>query len=139
MSLFRFTQKGLCFFILFLFLFAASGCIQGVEKKQENLLPLQASQYLAEKKDVVVIDVRTAQEVATGSISGAIFMDFYAPDFKNRLNTLDKNTPYLLICRTGRRSGITLEMMKTLQFRDVRHVTGGLVEWKKQGLPMSIP
>ena len=38
------------------------------------------------EKEVVVLDVRTPQEVAQGSIKGAIVIDFMANDFADKIN-----------------------------------------------------
>ena len=50
--------------------------------------------------------------------------------FVNTILSLDKNKKYLLYCKSGRRSGKALVMMKNMGFRKVYHLNGGVTEWK---------
>lgn len=73
-----------------------------------------------------VIDVRTPEEVSKGKIiDSALEMDFYADDFKNKLNALNKEESYVVYCRSGGRSGKTLKMMKDMEFKSVYNIEGG--------------
>ncbi|MGX9462956.1 rhodanese-like domain-containing protein [Shewanella sp. A14] len=58
------------------------------------------------ERQVMVIDVRTAEEFAAGHINGAINIPFdqIVPEL-TKLN-LTKDTDLVLYCRSGRRSGI---------------------------------
>ena len=56
--------------------------------------PIQALQG----PNLVLIDVRTAEEAAVGKIKGAIQIDYKAPDFKEKVLALDKTKQYLLYC-----------------------------------------
>lgn len=101
-----------------------------------DLPPLQALQYIEIKKPVVV-DIRTAEEHAAGHIPATtLVLDYYAPDFRDRLAGLDKSAAYLLYCRSGRRSGAALEVMAQLGFADARHIAGGITAWAAAGLPV---
>jgi rhodanese-related sulfurtransferase len=76
-----------------------------------------------------VIDVRTPSEFAAGRVAGAQNIDVEAADFGSRIAALDKNAPYLLYCRSGRRSAVAAEQMKQAGFTDVVDAGGldGLV------------
>jgi rhodanese-related sulfurtransferase len=63
-------------------------------------------------------------------------LDFYAPDFADRLAQLDPDVPYLIYCRSGNRSGQTLALMEDLGFTDVADVDGGILAWGDAGLPV---
>jgi len=76
-----------------------------------------------------IIDVRTPEEYADGHLSGSTMIDFYEADFADRIAALDRDTPYLIYCRSGNRSGETRELMEQLGFTDVRDVDGGIVAW----------
>ena len=84
--------------------------------------------------DLIVLDVRTAEEFAEGHLDGAIMIDFYAEDFADQLAELDPNASYLLYCRSGNRSGQTTGIMADLGFADVAEVDGGIVAWSDAGL-----
>ncbi|MEF3279474.1 MAG: rhodanese-like domain-containing protein [Elusimicrobiota bacterium] len=97
--------------------------------------PEEAYYFIIEKKPLI-IDVRTQEEYKTERLCNVSYnIDFYSPDFKDRLNQLDKNQNYLIYCRTGRRSAQTLEIMKELGFRNIHHIKGGISAWKEKGYP----
>jgi rhodanese-related sulfurtransferase len=85
--------------------------------------------------DLVVLDVRTPEEFAAGHLDGATMLDFYEPDFADRLAELDPDVPYLLYCRSGNRSGQTAQLMREFGFTDVAEIDGGIVAWDAAGLP----
>ena len=86
--------------------------------------------------DLVVLDVRTAEEFSDGHLAGAIMLDFYAEDFADQLAGLDPEVPYVLYCRSGNRSGQTRALMEDLGFTDVADVDGGILAWADAGLPV---
>ena len=101
-----------------------------------NIKPEEA-RYFIETKSPVVIDIRTPEEHAAGHLGAtSLVMDYYAPDFKDRLAKLDRNSGYLLYCRSGRRTGAALQIMKDLGFTDIHDIAGGMVAWTAAGLPV---
>jgi len=85
--------------------------------------------------DFVIIDVRTPEEFADGHIENAINLDYYSETFGDELNKLDKNKTYLIYCRSGKRSRNALDIMEELNFREAYNMSGGIIEWKAEGLP----
>ncbi len=81
-----------------------------------------------------VIDVRTPSEYAAGHLAGAQNIDVEAADFGTRIAALDKNAPYLVYCRSGRRSAIAAEQMKQAGFTDVVDA-GGMTDLVAAGAP----
>lgn len=106
---------------------AAPG-VQHVDAKQ--------AQKLVEGKKVVVLDIRTAGEFATGRIAGAKNIDFQGPDFEQRIETLDKSKSYLVHCASGGRSSHSLLLFKKHHFQSVYNLDGGIRAWQKDGLPI---
>ena len=91
----------------------------------------QKFQKQLKKKNSVVIDVRTPEEYNVGFIGHAQnynVMDSLA--FMNSVSSLNRNKKYLLYCKSGRRSGKALVIMKDMGFIHVRHLNGGVTEWK---------
>jgi len=83
---------------------------------------------------VVVIDLRTADEIASGYILGAdLFIDFYGVNFEDRLDELDRGDKYLIYCRSGNRSGEALAVMKNMGFEEVYDLAGGIGAWTSSG------
>lgn len=78
----------------------------------------------------IVLDVRTQEEYDEARITeDAVNIDFYASDFEKQIDALDKEKQYLLYCRSGNRSGKTLDLMERLQFSEVIELKGGIGNW----------
>lgn len=102
-----------------------------------NIKPEEA-RYFIESKNPVVIDIRTPEEHASGHIAPThLTLDYYAPDFKEKLAALDKSAKYLLYCRSGRRTGAALLVMKDMGFSDAHDIAGGITAWAAAGLPVA--
>ena len=119
--------------IFHLFLFAGLFVIQSAAAQDTSDLSIQQARFekLMKKKNTYVLDVRTTEEYKSGFIGNAVnynVMDSVA--FVNTISSLDKNKKYLLYCKSGRRSGKALVMMKNMGFRKVYHLKGGVTEWK---------
>lgn len=82
-----------------------------------------------------IIDVRTPEEYATGHIENAMILDYYEDNFKDELDKLDKDKTYLIYCRSGTRSGKSLDIMRELGFGEVYNMLGGMIQWGSDGLP----
>jgi rhodanese-related sulfurtransferase len=88
-------------------------------------------EQLMKKKRTVVVDVRTLGEFESGYVGYAINYDVMdSLSFVRSVESLDKRKKYLLYCKSGRRSGKALVMMKNMGFRKVHHLRGGVTEWK---------
>ena len=121
-------------------LVVAGGCAGTEAPTQitEDITPQEAFTLIQENQDnpdFVIIDVRTPNEFAEGHIENAIIIDYYSETFRDDVNKLDKDKTYLIYCRSGGRSGKTLDIMEELNFREVHNVSGGIIQWKAEGLP----
>ena len=81
------------------------------------------------------IDVRTPEEFETAHVVGALNIDVEAPDFAERIAELDPGDPYLLYCRSGRRSDLAAQQMAGSGFTDIADA-GGLVDLARAGAPV---
>ncbi len=96
-----------------------------------------AAKIIGQNPKVVILDVRTPAEFARGHIKGAINIDFYGPDFKKKLSLLDKESEYLIHCRSGARSGRSLPIMQSVGLVNVIHMDNGIISWVAAGLPIT--
>jgi len=76
-----------------------------------------------------MIDVREDEEVAQGKIPEARHIPL--SELPERVNELDKNQPYYMICRSGGRSGQACSILKA-QGYDVVNVAGGMLDWEDE-------
>jgi rhodanese-related sulfurtransferase len=108
----------------------------------ENITPKEAFALIQNNQDnpdFIIIDVRTPEEFADGHLGKAINLDYKNESFRDIIDLVDKNKTYLIYCRSGIRSGEALEIMRELGFREVYNMSGGIIEWKEEGLPLVIP
>ena len=80
----------------------------------------------------LLLDVRTDREFAMGHIRGAAQIDFYRDDFQEELAKLDPNVPVYVYCRSGNRSGQAAKMMKSMRFKTVYNLEGGIGAWARE-------
>ncbi len=103
----------------------------------ELVSPAAAAQVIADDPtDLVILDIRTLEEFNEARLADAIMVDFYADDFADQLDTLDKDVPYVMYCRTGNRTSEAVKTMKELGFVEVDEIEGGIVNWYEQGYPI---
>ncbi|MFN3952316.1 MAG: rhodanese-like domain-containing protein [Thermaurantimonas sp.] len=82
--------------------------------------------------NVLVLDVRTAGEYASGHVEGAINVDYYASDFEEQLNNLPKKDTVLVYCASGRRSSASISSLKKAGFSFIANLEGGYSKYAKQ-------
>lgn len=93
----------------------------------KDLAPETALQTLQSEKEIIVLDVRTPAEYATGHLVGALNIDWDNPElFKSEVAKLDKNAKYFLYCRSGNRSSQALDYMQAAGFANVYNILGGI-------------
>ncbi|KAL1636673.1 hypothetical protein SLS58_009728 [Diplodia intermedia] len=70
----------------------------------------------------LLVDVRTPAEFATGFLDGAINIEYQDIDQLAGRPALSKQDHITLYCRSGRRSAIALDALKSLGFENVRDI-----------------
>ncbi|GGA22684.1 rhodanese-like domain-containing protein [Psychrobacillus lasiicapitis] len=80
-----------------------------------------------EGKLLNIIDVREVDEVADGKIPGAINIPLGLVEF--RMHELDKSKEYIMVCRSGGRSGRATEFLED-QGYNVINMQGGMLSWE---------
>ena len=98
--------------------------------------PLAPAEMTAKMSDpnVVVLDVRTPEEFATGHVRGAQNLDVTGPDFAARIALLDPSKTYVLYCRSGTRSARAADQMQATGFGSLFNA-GGFSDLKAAGVP----
>lgn len=83
-------------------------------------------------REGLLLDVRTDREFAMGRIRGAMQIDFYRDDFQPELEKLNPDIPVYVYCRSGNRSGQAAKMMKSMGFKTVYNLEGGMGAWARK-------
>lgn len=86
-----------------------------------------------ETDDVVVVDIREENEVRRERIEGAHNLPLSRLDVKNVPDLAGKKL--VIMCRSGARSARAAEKFSSLTGGAVMHLDGGLMGWKRTGLP----
>ena len=100
-----------------------------LRRQLNNLDQAHFQNLLQEKPDSIVLDVRTKAEFEVGHLPGAVHLDYFGADLIEKMDALDKSKPYLVYCRSGRRSVRVCVLMKNSGFAQVYHLDGGIKDW----------
>lgn len=100
-----------------------------IQNTDPNIDLATAKKWLQEKKDIVLIDVRTQGEVNNGKIGNPLHIDISQPDFADRIAALDKNKEYIVYCAVGGRSGRAVSQMQKMGFTKAYNLQGGYDQW----------
>ena len=86
-----------------------------------------------ELNDAVLVDVRTEDEYNSGYIENSLNIDYFSNEFSVNADKLDKNTPIILYCRSGKRSSMSANKISKLGFKEIYNLQGGILEWIEEG------
>ncbi len=76
---------------------------------------------------VALIDVRTVEEYASGTIPGAI--NIPVDDLRDRLSELPTDRPIWLFCGVGLRGYLASNILKARGYKEVRNLIGGITTY----------
>ena len=134
---------------------AVAGCLDGSAGQTEPGAGLQAASnikaqviyvdpqgaygLIQAESPPVILDVRTAAELSSGIIDGAVHRDFRSGDFAASLAGLPPDRPILVTCASGGRSSRSLAVLQRAGFTNLLHLDGGMRAWAAAGLPVAKP
>jgi rhodanese-related sulfurtransferase len=109
---------------------AETNAVENVDAKQFN--------ELLQKKDGILIDLRTPGEIEKGYIAGSRMIDYTDKNYEQEFAKLDKNKTTYVYCAGGGRSADAAQYLKSHGFKKVVNLTKGFNDWKKAGLPVEV-
>ncbi|MFO8147501.1 MAG: rhodanese-like domain-containing protein [Gillisia sp.] len=101
-----------------------------------NLTPLEVKGLIQENPGLIIIDLRTPQELKSGMVENAINIDMYNQNFLSDIKELRKNEKYLLYCSVGGRSSAASELMINEGFTSVFNSKKGFSSLKAEGITL---
>lgn len=106
-----------------------------VVKTYAGLLELAPDWVAQHRDDVFVLDVRSAVEFdgELGHLQGAQLIPL--DELRERLGELPRDKPIVVVCQTGKRSGMASVILSKAGYLRVANVAGGMVRWRELGLP----
>ncbi|MGE6261299.1 rhodanese-like domain-containing protein [Heyndrickxia sporothermodurans] len=93
----------------------------------KEITPKEVEIFIQEGKKLNIIDVREVDEVEAGKIPGAVNIPLGT--IESRINELDKSAEYIMVCRSGGRSGRATEVLEGEGF-NVMNMSGGMLAWE---------
>jgi rhodanese-related sulfurtransferase len=87
----------------------------------------EVEEILTQGKTLNIIDVREVEEVKEGKIPGAVNIPLGLIEF--RMHELDKSKEYVMVCRSGGRSGRASQFLEGQGFK-VINMEGGMLAWE---------
>jgi rhodanese-related sulfurtransferase len=88
-------------------------------------------------KQYKLIDIREHNEVASGTVPGAVHIPMVT--LPMRTQDLDPDTPTVMICRSGARSAQACMYLGQQGFEKIYNLRGGIMGWARSGLPAALP
>ncbi|HSE93763.1 MAG TPA: MBL fold metallo-hydrolase [Methylomirabilota bacterium] len=95
------------------------------------------AEWIEERRDVVVVDVREPFEWREGHIDGALHLPML--EAVGRLAELPSDRPKAVLCAGGLRSSTVISALQRLGVGGWYNVTGGMTAWLKAGHPVTRP
>ena len=109
--------------------------LDNLKNPYDSVAVTALAQELATEARPLVVDVRPADQFAAGHLPGAV--NIPQTDFAARASELpaDRDAPIVMVCAIGRTSKETTLYLKSLGYRHVRNLKGGITEWMRKGQP----
>jgi rhodanese-related sulfurtransferase len=101
---------------------------------ESEIDPERVAGWLLEDPDLQVIDVRERYERDAGHIEGTRHIELV--DLTSQASTVERERPVVFYCRVGARSRMAAQAFRAAGF-EAYSMTGGLVRWSREGLPLS--
>ncbi|SUV09451.1 rhodanese-like domain-containing protein [Cytobacillus firmus] len=93
----------------------------------EEITTEELQKKLEAGEKLELVDVREDEEVAAGMIPGARHIRMGT--IPENLDKFDKDTEYIIICRSGGRSGNVCHYLQEQGYK-VRNMAGGMLDWQ---------
>lgn len=89
----------------------------------------------------VLVDVREADEFASGHLPGAIHLSRGLLEFKlsNAPQLGDRSLKFVLYCKTSGRAALATAAMRQMGYLNVQSIAGGFDAWVAAGKPVVKP
>ncbi|MDW8105972.1 MAG: rhodanese-like domain-containing protein [Armatimonadota bacterium] len=113
---------------------ALAGCeVDQQQSKKTTVTPREVYEQ-REKKDVLIVDVRTPEEFREERIKEAVNKPL--DEINNWVKELPKDKKIYFVCRSGNRSAQAHRIAQREGYTNTYNMEGGMRAWKREGLPV---
>jgi len=109
--------------------------IENLKNPYDSLAVSALKEALAGQERPLVVDVRPADQFADVRVPGSVNLP--QAELAKRAAELptDRNAPIVMVCGIGKFSKHTTLFLKSMGYRNVRSLKGGISEWVRKGQP----
>uniref|UniRef100_A4WQI6 Rhodanese domain protein n=1 Tax=Cereibacter sphaeroides (strain ATCC 17025 / ATH 2.4.3) TaxID=349102 RepID=A4WQI6_CERS5 len=102
-----------------------------------DVSPREAYRLIA--AGAAILDVREPAEFAAGHVEGSILLPL--DTLEARVGEIEdlKQRPLVVLCHGGKRSATACAALARLGFTDTANIAGGILAWRRAGLPEVCP
>ena len=105
------------------------------ELKRRSASELASVINLGSDSDMVLLDVRTPAEHASGHIPGSLNIPLY--QLQARLEEIPQRPPVVVYCAAGSRSPVAASILNSHGWQDVTEMYDGFNAWQARGCPVA--
>jgi sulfur-carrier protein adenylyltransferase/sulfurtransferase len=92
--------------------------------------PRELKERLDRGEPIVIVDVREPQEYQINRIEGSRLIPL--GELPQRFEELDQNAAIVMQCKSGVRSAKATGFLRSIGFKNVRNLAGGILGWIDQ-------
>ena len=109
--------------------------MDGSAKAGPTVTP-QGATMLINRQDAIVLDIRDKKDFNTGYLLDAI--NIPQSSLASRMSELEKHKskPIIVVCKTGQTASSASKALKAAGYDQVFRLSGGMMEWTNQNLPL---
>lgn len=111
-----------------------------IAKVEITEIDVPTAKRLIHSESPILLDVREPEEFAQGHLAGAInvprgVLEFNVDPLNPAANSAltDRTTKMIVYCRSGARSALAVQTLRTLGYQDISSMDGGYTAWKSAG------
>jgi sulfur-carrier protein adenylyltransferase/sulfurtransferase len=101
-----------------------------VETTTDEMTPRELKERLDRGEQILVLDVREPQEYQINRIQGSTLIPL--GELPQRYEELDQNAAIVCQCKSGMRSAKATGFLRSIGFKNVRNLQGGILGWIDQ-------
>src|SRR5690554_2092682 len=116
------------FIVSLMIVLILAGCTSATSQIITKVTPQKAMELIDTTSNLVFIDVRTYEEYQTGYAEGSVLLPLDTLEASIATIVSTKDTPILIICRSGNRSNQAALLLQKLGYTEIYDV-GGILDW----------